>query len=509
MATRQKNTDGISVGFISYEFPPKIFGGVGVHVSELTRHLAKSIQQVHVFTSHVEGLDSQKAGSVYVHRSAKPLVSASKGSYKMVERIMTNFNEPRMVEKPLSNAKPNLLHSHRGLIQMAITKAKNATHLPLLVTAHSTEVNRPRPDKLSAIVEQNVVDEVDRSIAVSNYMQSELNQSFGVEGLDCQKTRSTNVRSSSKPLAPISNYSSIDFERVLDNFNVAGMVEKHLSNAKLDLLHSHGGLIQMAATEAKNATHLPLVMTAHSTEINRVRPDKLSVLMEQNVVDKVDRFIAVSRYMRKELNQTFDINYNKITIIPNGVDTTIFKHQDADDIRGKYRLDNRFVVLYVGRDDPQKGVRYLVNAVKNLAKQIPEIMLVLVGQQDKYYDEHILCLPHASRSELVKLYSLSDVFVLPSIYEPFGIVLLEAMACETACIGTRVGGIPDIIDQDRTGLLVKPGNGEDLSEAIAGLYHDPEKRYKMGKNARERAISCFDWKDISEKTIEVYQQVLY
>ncbi|HIH87193.1 MAG TPA: glycosyltransferase, partial [Methanosarcinales archaeon] len=81
MASRQQKTNEMSVGFLSYEFPPKIFGGVGVHVTELARHLAKSIQQVHVFTSHVEGLDCQKAGSVFVHRSSKPLVPVSNRSY--------------------------------------------------------------------------------------------------------------------------------------------------------------------------------------------------------------------------------------------------------------------------------------------------------------------------------------------------------------------------------------------------------------------------------------------
>jgi len=509
MATKQKKTDRMNIGILSYEFPPKIFGGVGVHVSELTRHLAESVQQVHVFTSHVEGLNGQKAGSVYVHRSSERLLPTSERSGKIFERIITNINVAGMVKNHLSNAKPDLLHSHGGLAQMAATEAKQATHLPLVMTAHSTEVNKPGPDRLSVVMEQNVVDEVDRSIAVSNYMQRELKQTFGVEGLDGQKTGSTYVHSSSNSLVPALNYSNKDFERIITNINVAGMVEKHLSNAKLDLLHSHGGLIQMAATKAKQATHLPLVMTAHSTEINRVRPDTLSLLMEQNVVDRVDRFIAVSSYMRRELNQTFGINYNKITVIPNGVDTTVFKHQDADDIRRKYQLDNRFVVLFVGRDDPQKGVKYLINAVKRLARQIPEIVLVMIGQQDIYHDKHILCLPRINRSELVKLYSLSDVFVLPSIYEPFGIVLLEAMACETPCIGTRTGGIPDIIDHNRTGLLVEPRSDEGLCEAIAGLYHDPGKRYRMGRKGRERVISCFDWNEISAKTIGVYQQVLH
>jgi len=514
MAKRQQKIDEMSVGFLSYEFPPKIFGGVGVHVTELARHLAESIRQVHVFTSHVEGLDCQKAGSVFVHRSSKPLVPVSNRSYNMFERILNNFNVAGMMDKHLlNNNKLDLLNSQEELVQLAATEAKNDTGLPPVVTTHNIDVNRPKPDRLGVVRGQNVVDKVGRFTAVSKYMRTELDQTFGiashVEGLDGQKAGSVYVPKSSKPLVPALNYSSKDFERVMTNFNVGGMVGEYLSSAELDLLHSHGGLIQLAATEAKNDTGLPLVMTAHSTEINRLRPDRLSVVMEQNVVDKVDRFIAVSGYMRRELNQTFGINYNKITVIPNGVDTAIFKHQKADDIRRKYQLDNRFVVLFVGRDDPQKGVKYLVNAVKNLASQIPEIMLVMVGHQDIYNDKNILCLPRVSRSELVKLHSLSDVFVLPSVYEPFGIVLLEAMACETPCIGIRTGGMPDIIDHNRTGLLVEPRSDHGLSEAIARLYHDPEKRYRMGKKGREKVISDFNWKDISDKTIKVYQQVLH
>ena len=336
----------------------------------------------------------------------------------------------------------------------------------------------------------------------------ECSQEFGVEVLNGRNVKSMYDHRSPELLVPTSNYSKKDLERIITNINVAKMVNTHHLDSKLDLLHSHGGLIQMAATEAKKTTHLPLVMTAHSTEINRVRPDNLSILMEQNVMDMVDRFIAVSNSIRKELNQTFGIGYNKITVIPNGVNTTTFKHQNTDDTRRKYQLDNRFIVLFVGRDDPQKGVGNLVKAVKDLAVQIPEIMLVMVGQRDIYSDKHILCLPRVSRSELVKLYSLSDVFVLPSIYEPFGIVLLEAMACETPCIGNRIGGIPDIIDHGRTGLLVEPGSYEGLSDAIARLYHDPEKRHRMGKNGRERVVSLFDWNSVSAKTIEVYRQVL-
>jgi len=371
----------MNIGILSYEYPPKIFGGVGVHVSELTRHLAAGNNQIHVFTSNVQGVNDEQAGDVWIHRSQEPCCQALDWPGRVSENILTNIN-------------------------------------------------------------------------------------------------------------------------------VAAKVRKQFLKGGLDLLHSHGGLIQLAAATAKRSTRLPLVMTVHSIEINRTKSDWLSVLMEESVVNMVDRFIAVSESVREELDQTFGIGSERVTVIPNGVDTEIFKRLDADGIRRKYLPDHNFVLLFVGRDDPQKGVKYLVDAVQRLERDIPEIMLLMVGQQDIYHDRHILCIPRVSRRELILLYSLSDVFVLPSIYEPFGIVLLEAMACEIPCIGTRVGGIPEIISHNRTGLLVEPGSVTELSEAISRLYGDPQRRYRMGKKGRERVVSYFDWQDISAKTVELYQQVL-
>ncbi|PQV43482.1 glycosyltransferase family 4 protein [Methanohalophilus euhalobius] len=377
----KKTDSGANIGILSYEYPPNFYGGVGIHVGELTRSLAIGNNQVHVFTSSVQTLNEQLIRNLWVHG-------------------------------------PTELHYQT------------------------------------------------------------------------------------------SNNFSAAYKKIQTNINVAAMVKKQFSGGSLDLLHSHGGLIQLATTLSKESTQLPLVMTAHSIDINRTKPDGLSVMMESNVVGMVDRFIAVSKSIQEELEQTFGIEHDKITIIPNGVDSETFKHQNADDIKRKYKLDNRFVVLFVGRNDSQKGVMYLVDAVRRLQKDIPEIMLVMVGQPDIYHDKHILCLPHVDKHELIKLYSLSDVFVLPSIYEPFGIVLIEAMACETACIGTRVGGIPDIIDHNRTGVLVEPESCASIAEAIDRLYHDPEKRCLMGKRGREKVISYFDWQNIAKKTGEVYQQVL-
>lgn len=503
MATKQQKTDEMNVGFLSYEYPPKVYGGVGIHVDELTGHLANSISQVHVFTSHVEGLNSQKSGNVCVHRSSKSLVSTSSRFGNLFGKVKSNFNATGTLKG--YNQKLDMLHSNSKLSLIAAKEVEKETNKIPIPVIQGARFGRPNLDMPGDVITQGMG--VDNSIALSKPIRKELNQSFLVDELDARESGSAYLHGSSDFLVPTSSYSKNDLKRIMTNINVAKMVEEYCHINKLDLLHSHGGLIQMAATKVKNITHLPLVMTAHSTEINRVRPDKLSILMEQNVMDKVDRFIAVSESIRKELIQTFGIGHNKITIIPNGVDTTVFKRQNADDIRRKYQLDNKFVVLFVGRDDPQKGAIRLADAVKQLARQIPDIMLVMVGQKDVYFDKNILCLPRVSRSELVKLYSLSDVFVLPSIYEPFGIVLIEAMACEAACIGMCVGGIPDIIDHGRTGLLVGSDDPTGLFEAISDLYHDPEKRYRMGENGRDKVISCFNWESISEKTIGVYRQV--
>ena len=508
MASKQQKTDEMNIGFLSYEYPPMIYGGVGIHVGELTRHLANNISQVHVFTSHVEGLKSQESGNVYVHRSSKSLVSTFNRPGNLFGKVASYLNAADTFEGHISSGKRDMLHSNSELGLVAATDLNKATNsMPPVV--QGAGISRLNLDMPTDVITQGMGYEGSSCITSPEPIQGELNQSFLVDGLDGIESGGVYLHGSSELLAPTLNYSKRDFERIMTNINVAKMVEKYSCSDRLDLLHSHGGLIQMAATEVKKTTHLPLVMTAHSTEINRVRPDKLSILMEQNVIDKVDRFIAVSGSIRKELNQTFGVGYNKITVIPNGVDTAVFKRQNTDDIRRKYQLDNKFVVLFVGRDDPQKGASRLIDAVRELAGQIPDIMLVMVGHKDVYFDKHILCLPRVSRSELVKLYSLSDVFVLPSIYEPFGIVLIEAMACETACIGMRVGGIPDIIDHGRTGFLVESENAGGISEAISNLYHDPEKRYRMAKNGRDRVITHFDWNSISEKTIEVYRQVLH
>ena len=350
------------------------------------------------------------------------------------------------------------------------------------------------------------VGELTRNLAVGNDQVHVFTSN--VQTLNDHFVRNLWVHGSPELQYQASNDYSVVSKKILTNINVAAMVKKQFADGNLDLLHSHGGLIQLAAVSSKQSTQLPLVMTAHSIDVNRTKPDGLSVMMEKNVVGMVDRFIAVSKSTQEELEQTFEIEPDQIVTIPNGVDTMTFKPLNADDVRKKYKLDNRFVVLFVGRNDPQKGVRYLVEAVQKLRKDIPEITLVMVGQPDVYHDTHILCIPHAGKDELIKLYSLSDVFVLPSIYEPFGIVLLEAMACGTACIGTRVGGIPEVIKDRSTGYLVEPESCLGIADAIASLYHDPEKRKIMGKKGRERVKSLFDWSNIAKRTGEVYRQVL-
>ena len=169
METRQQKIDDMSIGFISYEFPPNVFGGVGVHVSELTRHLAKSIGQMHVFTSYVEGLSDQKVDSVYVHRSHKPLVPESNRSSNTYKGITLNFNISGMMDRYSSSEKTGRVYSHGGLKQMVAMNTKKAPHLPLLMTTRNIASGKFDSDKLIgvSVMEQDMASVAGSHITVS------------------------------------------------------------------------------------------------------------------------------------------------------------------------------------------------------------------------------------------------------------------------------------------------------------------------------------------------------
>jgi starch synthase len=307
-----------------------------------------------------------------------------------------------------------------------------------------------------------------------------------------------------------------------------------------DIVHCHTWYTHLAGILVKLAYGIPLVVTTHSLE--PLRPWKreqlgggydVSSWIERTAIEMADAVIAVSKGTRAEVLDLFDVDADRIHVIHNGIDTDEYRPQDATDALERHGIDPAIpYVLFVGRITRQKGIIHLVNAIRHLD---PEVAVVLAaGAPDtpeiKTEMEAGVAAAQAERpnvtwiAEMVdkptirQLYSHAAVFVCPSVYEPFGIINLEAMACETPVVATAVGGIPEVVVPGETGLLVPiepAGDGSfeprdperfalDLAAAVNELMADPARRRAMGIAGRSRALEHFGWDAIARKTVDLY-----
>ncbi|MFK3980830.1 glycogen synthase [Micromonospora sp. NPDC050397] len=315
--------------------------------------------------------------------------------------------------------------------------------------------------------------------------------------------------------------------------------------AGADLVHSHTWYANLAGHVAKLLYGVPHVMTAHSLE--PLRPWKaeqlgggyaLSSWCERTSVTAADAVIAVSAGMRRDLLAAYpEVSPDRVRVVHNGIDTRQYAPDPRTDVLRRLGVDpDRPSVTYVGRVTRQKGLPYLLRAARSLP---PEAQLVLLaGAPDTpeigYEVESLVSELRAGRDgvvwvaemlpkhEVVQVLSHSTVFVCPSVYEPMGIVNLEAMACETAVVATATGGIPEVVADGETGLLVgidqaDDGTGTplhperfvaDLAAAINTLLADPDRTAEFGRAGRRRAVAHFSWDAVAQRTMDVYRSVL-
>lgn len=323
------------------------------------------------------------------------------------------------------------------------------------------------------------------------------------------------------------------------NVLMSGMI------ANADIVHGHTWYSHLAGCLIKQLAGAKLVLTTHSLEPHR--PWKVEQLgtaynasswVEKTAYQNADGIIAVSNSMREDVHTLYDIPYDRIEVIPNGIDTSEYRPTYDPDLLRAYDIDpNRPFILFVGRITRQKGILHLVRAIRHLTSEVqvvlcagapdtPEIgdeMKQLVEQARRETSRDIIWIADMlPRSEIIVLYSHAEVFVCPSVYEPFGIINLEAMACETPVVASAVGGIPSVVRDGETGLLVKfdargdtnfePVDAEqyarDLAEAVDSLLSDPDKMKKMGSAARARVEANFAWQAIARRTLDFYQNIL-
>jgi len=311
-----------------------------------------------------------------------------------------------------------------------------------------------------------------------------------------------------------------------------------------DIVHCHTWYTDMGGLLAGKLWGVPYVLTIHSLE--PLRPWKveqlgnayhLSAWMERTAIEQADAVIAVSKETRDDVLRLFNIAPDKVHVIYNGIDLAEYRKAAATDALVKYGIDpERPFVLFVGRITRQKGIIHLVNAIPQLdpalqvvlcagAPDTPEIgaemqervAVVSQGREGVIWVREML-----TRPDVIQLYSHATVFCCPSVYEPFGIINLEAMACETAVVASAVGGIKEVVVPEQTGILVplelREGGFEpvdavrfsaDLAAGINRVARDPALAERFGLAGRRRVEEHFSWDAIAQKTLELYKTLVH
>jgi alpha-maltose-1-phosphate synthase len=295
--------------------------------------------------------------------------------------------------------------------------------------------------------------------------------------------------------------------------------------AGADLVHSHTWYANLAGHLAAKLYGIPHVVTMHSLE--PLRPWKAEQLgggyavsswCEEVAATSADAVVAVSDAMRADLLTVYPgIPSERAVVIRNGIDVAEYVADPATDVLGQYGVSRPYVI-FVGRITRQKGLPVLLRAASSLD---PSAQLVLcAGQPDTpeqlaEVTELVQGLPNAvwipkmlAKREVIQLLTHATVFACPSLYEPLGIVNLEAMACGTAVVASRTGGIPEVVADGETGLLVEPDEPAALASALNSLIGDPDRARAMGQAGRARAESEFSWTTVAAQTADLYAKVM-
>jgi starch synthase len=308
--------------------------------------------------------------------------------------------------------------------------------------------------------------------------------------------------------------------------------------AGVEVVHSHTWYANMAGHLAKLLHGVPHVVTAHSLEPRRPwKAEQLgggyrvSSWVEQTAYEAADAIIAVSEGMRTDILDCYPaLDPARVHVVRNGIDTEAYHPVTETDALVHYGIDpERPIVAFVGRITRQKGVGHLVAAAHHISPDAQIVLCAGAPDTPEIAEETRAAVAELAAvregvfwiqqmlqpAEVRQILSHATVFVCPSVYEPLGIVNLEAMACGTAVVASDVGGIPEVVEHGRTGLLVHYDENDTatyrnaLADAINELLADPARADAFGKAGRERAIMEFSWSTVAEQTVEVYRAALH
>ena len=377
------------------------------------------------------------------------------------------------------------------------------------------------------------------------YLAAELSKLMKVEirSFGDQNTSEGNLTVKGFPYEnPLFDSTDSKLKAVFQTLNTGLLMNTDFIDA--DIVHCHTWYAHFAGIVAKLCYGIPLVITTHSLE--PLRPWKreqlgrgydASTWIEKTAIEMADALIAVSEETKEDVLKYFNVDEKKVKVIYNGINLQQYITTSESETLDEYHIDKtKPYVLFVGRITRQKGIIHLVNAIKYIdentqivlcagapdTKEIGLEMELAVNEIKKTRKNVIWIDKMLEKKQVIQLYSHAAVFCCPSIYEPFGIINIEAMACNTAVVASAVGGIKEVVVNGETGILIpveqqteapfEPINPDkfarDLADGVNTVINDNELRKKMELNGRKRVEEHFDWVAIAAQVEELYKSLI-
>ncbi len=310
------------------------------------------------------------------------------------------------------------------------------------------------------------------------------------------------------------------------NFNLISKATELINKeGPFDVIHAHDWLVAYAAKTLKDSFKIPVVSTIHATESGR----------NSGIHDEVQRYIndtewmltyesteviVNSNFMKSELQRLFGLPFEKINVIPNGVNLNLYNGVERDyNFRRQYAADNEKIILYVGRLVYEKGIQNLIAAIPKVLNNYHDSKLIIAGKGgmiDELRDEvrrlnienKVYFTGYLNLTQVTKMYKCADVAVFPSTYEPFGVVALEGMLSGTPVVVSDVGGLNEIVEHRVNGMKSYAGNPNSIADSILELLFNPELCSNVAKAAKAKVKSQYNWNKIAQDTHFIYQKAI-
>lgn len=310
------------------------------------------------------------------------------------------------------------------------------------------------------------------------------------------------------------------------NFTMISKASKIIEEeGKFDIIHAHDWLVAYAAKTLKESFGIPIVSTIHATEAGR----------NSGIHDEVQRYIndtewmltyestevvVNSNYMKSELQRLFGLPFEKINVVPNGVNTGAFTGLERDyEFRRRYAMDNEKIILFMGRLVYEKGIQYLISAMPKILSRYHDAKLVIAGKGGMINElrEQVRALGienkvyfagYLNGKDVQKMYKAADISVFPSTYEPFGIVALEAMLAENPVVVSDIGGLNEIVQHRENGMKSYAGNSNSIADSILELLFDYQLSANIVKKAKQKVKNEYNWNKIAQDTHFIYQKAI-